>query len=71
MEKRFEYVVATDMKALVEELNRRANKYHFTTVYMSDGIAVIDTLISPVVLVDESDFEEVVSDSQTVNPSFA
>lgn len=72
MEQRFEYVVETDMQSLVKELNRRANSYHFSVVYMQDSVAVIDTLVAPVVLVDESDFEEVASDrTKPMSPSFA
>lgn len=72
MDQRFEYVIETDMQALVKELNRRANSYHFSVVYMQNSVAVIDTLVAPVVLVEESDFEAVATDHNTpVSPNFA
>lgn len=71
MDRRFEYVVAATTKELVEELNRRAERYHFSVIYMNDSVAVIDTVVNPVVIISDEDFETVPSDLTPINPSFA
>jgi hypothetical protein len=69
--KRFQYIAAVDMKELVENLNRRAEEYWFTVVYMANGVAVIDTALHPVAVVGEDEFSELQIQPETPSPSFA
>ncbi len=69
-ESRFEYVVATDMKSLVEKLNKI--EYLFNVTYMVDGVAIIDKFPAMVLPVEE---EEEMTELNTLpaqnSPSFA
>lgn len=79
MDNRFVYVVATDMKSLVDELNKLQVKYMkgdgdpFNVVYMSNGVAVIDRFPQMVVGVEleEDEFAEIQMNAVPPSPSFA
>lgn len=71
MNSRFQYVVAVDMKALVEELNKRAEEYWFTVVYMANGVAVLDSAVNLVTPVDEEDYTDIQLPADKPAPSFA